>query len=155
MASYESGGEYCQDEVFSKDVFFKRLNHMNADLAQFVGRAPVRDDLDLVHATQGGDLSAFEELVERYDRKLLRNAEHITHNREDSLVGRSEAHSADGQRPNSDANPPIFSRVGEYFPGEVVLDSSWATQQGDRQTGKIGAQDVRGKNHSCLGSLYV
>jgi RNA polymerase sigma-70 factor (ECF subfamily) len=91
MASYESGGEYCQDEVFSKDVFFKRLNHMNADLAQFVGRAPVRDDLDLVHATQGGDVSAFEELVERYDRKLLRIAEHITHNREDSQDAVQEA----------------------------------------------------------------
>jgi len=32
MASYESGGEYCQDEVFSKDVFFKRLNHYECGL---------------------------------------------------------------------------------------------------------------------------
>src|SRR5712691_10370704 len=30
------------------------------------------------------EVSAFEQLVERYDRKLLRIAEHITHNREDS-----------------------------------------------------------------------
>src|SRR4249920_3750441 len=64
---------------------------MNADLAQFVGRAVVRDDLDLVHATQGGDVSAFEELVERYDRKLLRFAEHVTHNREDSQDAVQEA----------------------------------------------------------------
>jgi RNA polymerase sigma-70 factor (ECF subfamily) len=64
---------------------------MNADLAQFGGRAVVRDDLDLVHATQGGDVSAFEELVERYDRKLLRIAEHITHNREDSQDAIQEA----------------------------------------------------------------
>jgi RNA polymerase sigma-70 factor, ECF subfamily len=51
----------------------------------------VRDDLDLVHATQGGDVCAFEELVERYDRKLLRIAEHITHNREDSQDAVQEA----------------------------------------------------------------
>jgi len=84
MACDESGSEYCQDEVFSRDVFFKAYDDMNADFAQFVERAVVRDDLDLVHATQGGDVSAFEELVERYDRRLLRIAEHITHNREDS-----------------------------------------------------------------------
>src|SRR5678816_3450168 len=64
---------------------------MNADLAQFVGRAPVRDDLALVHATQNGDVSAFEQLVKRYDRKLLRIAEHITHNREDSQDAVQEA----------------------------------------------------------------
>ena len=51
----------------------------------------VRGDLDLVHATQGGDVSAFEELVERYDRKLFRIAEHITHNREDSQDAVQEA----------------------------------------------------------------
>lgn len=63
---------------------------MNANLPQVVGRA-VRDDLDLVHATQAGDVSAFEKLVERYDRKLLLIAEHITHNREDSQDAVQEA----------------------------------------------------------------
>jgi RNA polymerase sigma-70 factor (ECF subfamily) len=76
----------CFPQMFSS----RRLNDMNADLAQFVG-VPVRDDLDLVHATQGGDVSAFEELVERYDRRLLRIAEHITHNREDSQDAVQEA----------------------------------------------------------------
>jgi len=57
---------------------------MTADLAQFAVRAVASDDLDLVHATQNGDVSAFEQLVGRYDRKLLRIAEHVTHNREDS-----------------------------------------------------------------------
>jgi RNA polymerase sigma-70 factor (ECF subfamily) len=41
-------------------------------------------DVTLVRACQNGDHSAFETLVERYDRKLLRIAERITHNREDS-----------------------------------------------------------------------
>ncbi|HEX4920294.1 MAG TPA: sigma-70 family RNA polymerase sigma factor [Candidatus Bathyarchaeia archaeon] len=64
---------------------------MTADLAQFAGKAVTRDDLDLVHATQDGDVSAFEQLVERYDRKLLRIAEHITHTREDSQDAVQEA----------------------------------------------------------------
>jgi len=58
---------------------------MTADLTQFAVRAVESDDLDLVHATQNGDVSAFEQLVGRYDRKLLRIAQHVTHNnREDS-----------------------------------------------------------------------
>jgi RNA polymerase sigma-70 factor (ECF subfamily) len=42
------------------------------------------DDLALVHASKRGDVAAFEELVKRYDRKLLRIAQHLTHNREDA-----------------------------------------------------------------------
>ena len=64
---------------------------MTANSAQFAARAGTRDDLDLVHATQDGDVSAFGELVDRYDRKLLRIAEHITHNREDSQDAVQEA----------------------------------------------------------------
>jgi RNA polymerase sigma-70 factor, ECF subfamily len=52
------------------------------DSAQFGAHA--KDDLDLVHATQNGDISAFEQLVKRYDRRLLRIAQSITHNAEDS-----------------------------------------------------------------------
>ncbi|MGB8583965.1 MAG: sigma-70 family RNA polymerase sigma factor [Candidatus Sulfotelmatobacter sp.] len=49
------------------------------------------DDLDLVHATKNGDVTAFEQLVKRYDRKLLRIAQSITHNREDSQDAVQEA----------------------------------------------------------------
>jgi RNA polymerase sigma-70 factor (ECF subfamily) len=77
----------CFPTLFLQSV----LNDMNTKLAQLVGKAVVRDDLDLVHATQAGDVSAFEELVERYDHKLLRIAEHITHNREDSQDAVQEA----------------------------------------------------------------
>ncbi len=41
-------------------------------------------DLELVHASKAGDIQAFEELVRRYDRKLLRIAQHVTNNREDA-----------------------------------------------------------------------
>ena len=57
---------------------------MTAMLAQFAGYTAASDDLDLVRSTQNGDLSAFERLVKRYDRKLLRIAQHVTHNLEDA-----------------------------------------------------------------------
>jgi RNA polymerase sigma-70 factor, ECF subfamily len=57
---------------------------MTADLAQFAVISGARDDLDLVHACKNGDVAAFEQLVKRYVRKLLRIAQHVTHNKEDS-----------------------------------------------------------------------
>jgi RNA polymerase sigma-70 factor, ECF subfamily len=57
---------------------------MTADSAQFEVREEASNDLDLVHASKNGDVAAFEQLVKRYDRRLLRIAQHVTHNREDS-----------------------------------------------------------------------
>ena len=45
---------------------------------------PVSDELALVQKAKGGDVSAFEELVKRYDRNVFRIAQHITQNREDA-----------------------------------------------------------------------
>src|SRR6185295_14369977 len=45
---------------------------------------PVSDELALVQAAKGGDVSSFEELVRRYDRNVFRIAQHITQNREDA-----------------------------------------------------------------------
>lgn len=42
------------------------------------------DELALVRAAKKGDVSAFEELVRRYDRNVFRIANHITHNTEDA-----------------------------------------------------------------------
>src|SRR3989442_3293152 len=64
---------------------------MTAALAQFAVSAVASDDLELVHASKEGDVSAFEQLVWRYDRKLLRIAQHVTHNREDSQDAVQEA----------------------------------------------------------------
>src|SRR3989442_8956531 len=64
---------------------------MAADSAQLAVRPVASDDLDLAHATQNGDVSAFEQLVGRYDRKLLRIAQHVTHNAEDSQDAVQEA----------------------------------------------------------------
>jgi RNA polymerase sigma-70 factor (ECF subfamily) len=57
---------------------------MIADSAQLALETVASDELDLVHASKNGDVAAFEQLVKRYDRKLLRIAQNITHNREDS-----------------------------------------------------------------------
>jgi RNA polymerase sigma-70 factor (ECF subfamily) len=61
------------------------------DSAEFAVTAAASGDLDLVHASKNGDVAAFEQLVKRYDRKLLRIAQSITHNREDSQDAVQEA----------------------------------------------------------------
>ena len=42
------------------------------------------DDTALVQASRGGDVAAFEQLVKRYDAKLLRIAQKVTQNPEDA-----------------------------------------------------------------------
>jgi RNA polymerase sigma-70 factor (ECF subfamily) len=64
---------------------------MTASLTQFDSMADANDDMHLVHACKNGDVAAFEELVKRYDRKLLRIAQSVTHNREDSQDAVQEA----------------------------------------------------------------
>jgi RNA polymerase sigma-70 factor (ECF subfamily) len=57
---------------------------MATHATQFEVRAEALDDLDLVQASKNGDVDAFEQLVKRYDCRLLRIAQSVTHNREDS-----------------------------------------------------------------------
>jgi RNA polymerase sigma-70 factor (ECF subfamily) len=57
---------------------------MTTESEQFALKAAASDDLDLVHATKNGDVAAFEQLVKRYDRKLFRIAQSVTHNAEDA-----------------------------------------------------------------------
>jgi RNA polymerase sigma-70 factor (ECF subfamily) len=44
----------------------------------------ITSEMALVQAAKGGDLEAFSELVNRYDRNIFRIAQHITHNEEDA-----------------------------------------------------------------------
>lgn len=53
--------------------------------------AAAYDDLTLVHACKNGDVAAFEQLVNRYQARLLSIAQHITHNREDAQDAVQEA----------------------------------------------------------------
>lgn len=64
---------------------------MSANSVQLVMTPAVMDDLTLVHATKAGDILAFEELVKRYDRRLFRIAQHVTHNYEDAQEAVQEA----------------------------------------------------------------
>src|ERR1035438_6014295 len=65
--------------------------NMTVDSAEFAVTEVASDDLDLVHASKNGDIAAFEQLVKRYDRKLFRIAQSVTHNREDSQDAVQEA----------------------------------------------------------------
>src|SRR5712671_4117273 len=67
------------------------LTKMAAHSTQFEVKAVASDDLDLVHASKNGDVAAFEQLVKKYDRKLFRIAQSVTHNREDSQDAVQEA----------------------------------------------------------------
>jgi RNA polymerase sigma-70 factor (ECF subfamily) len=53
--------------------------------------AKANDDMALVHACKKGDAAAFEQLVKRYDARLLSIAQHVTHNREDAQDAVQEA----------------------------------------------------------------
>src|SRR5712691_3083283 len=65
--------------------------HVCQNSTQLAVTQTASDDLDLVHASKSGDVAAFEQLVKRYDRKLLRIAQHVTHNREDAQDAVQEA----------------------------------------------------------------
>lgn len=60
---------------------------MNANSAQFAAS----NDLDLVHTSKKGDAAAFEQLVKRYGRRLLRISHTVTRSREDSEDAVQEA----------------------------------------------------------------
>jgi RNA polymerase sigma-70 factor, ECF subfamily len=64
---------------------------MTAASAQLAVMTVGSDDLDLVHASKNGDVAALEQLVRRYDRKLFRIAQNVTHNREDAEDAVQEA----------------------------------------------------------------
>jgi RNA polymerase sigma-70 factor (ECF subfamily) len=64
--------------------------------------APARDDMALVYATKSGDVAAFGELVKRYDRKLFRVAQLLTHNPEDA------------QDAVQDAFMKAFQKLGQF-----------------------------------------
>ena len=57
---------------------------MERNSTQLAMTETLRDDVALVHASKDGDVTAFAELVKRYDRKLFRIARHLTQNAEDA-----------------------------------------------------------------------
>jgi RNA polymerase sigma-70 factor (ECF subfamily) len=51
---------------------------------QITGENEQHPDVALVSSARGGDVKAFETLVQKYDRQIFRIAQHITQNREDA-----------------------------------------------------------------------
>jgi RNA polymerase sigma-70 factor (ECF subfamily) len=76
-----------QNRLLSKTLY----TNMNANSAQFTVREVASDDLDLVHSCKKGDVAAFEQLVKRYHRRLLRISQAVTRNKEDSEDAVQEA----------------------------------------------------------------
>ena len=69
------------------------------------------DDRALIERAQGGDREAFEELVHRYDRDVLRIALNILHKTEDARDVYQEAFLYQG------ANLPRFRSSAAFIPG--------------------------------------
>ena len=72
-------------------IFKNPCRNMTANSTQFAQRELASDDLDLVRASKEGDVAAFEQLVKRYGRRLLRISQTVTRNREDSEDAVQEA----------------------------------------------------------------
>jgi RNA polymerase sigma-70 factor, ECF subfamily len=64
---------------------------MTANSKQLEVRGVASDDLELVHACKKGDVAAYEQLVKRYGRRLLRISQTVTRNREDAEDAVQEA----------------------------------------------------------------
>jgi len=55
-----------------------------ATIQSIVGENEPHPDVALVERVRGGDITAYDELVRKYDRQVFRIAQHITQNREDA-----------------------------------------------------------------------
>jgi RNA polymerase sigma-70 factor (ECF subfamily) len=55
-----------------------------ATIQPIAGELEPHPDVALVDRVRGGDVSAYDELVRKYDRQIFRIAQHITQNREDA-----------------------------------------------------------------------
>ena len=102
------------------------------------------DDMTLVYASKTGDIAAFEELVKRYDSKLLRIAQHVTQNREDAQDAVQEAFLKAFQkleqfRENSKfstwlvriaINQSLMKLRKQHRKSEVSIDQSFQTEEG-------------------------
>ena len=93
MSLQLGGFAFTAASIASTKLLFSKIpgTNMTAASAQLAVMTVGSDDLDLVHASKNGDVAAFEQLVKRYDRKLFRIAQHVTHNREDSEDAVQEA----------------------------------------------------------------
>ena len=92
---------------------------MRPDLPQLELPETADSDVALVPASKNGDTAAFEEIVKRYDRRLLRIAQNLMHNREDAVVQETflkasrhlDQFRADAREGNGEIQPDECSRT--------------------------------------------
>ncbi len=104
--------------------------------------APNDDELQLVTAARAGDISAFEALVSRYERKIFRLAMNITQNREDAEDVMQEAFlKAYEHLPGFEGNSRFYTwlvriavnqalmKLRKRRPGQISLDQEIETDE--------------------------
>src|SRR6202045_1919951 len=85
---------------------------------------PVSDEMALVRAAKGGDDSAFEELVRRYDRNVFRIAQHITQNRSEAEdVGGEAFLKADSTLTKFQAQAKFYTWLVRIGVNEALMNS--------------------------------
>jgi RNA polymerase sigma-70 factor, ECF subfamily len=110
---------------------------MTEDSTQFAGKAVANNDLELVHASKNGDVSAFEQLVKRYDRKLFRIARGVTHNAEDAQDAVQEAFFKAFQNLNSFREESQFST----WLIRITVNESLMKLRKQRSTSEVSLDD--------------
>jgi RNA polymerase sigma-70 factor (ECF subfamily) len=104
--------------------------------------APNDDELQLVTAARAGDISAFEALVNRYERKIFRLAMNITQSREDAEDVMQEAFlKAYEHLPGFEGNSRFYTwlvriavnqalmKLRKRRPGQISLDQEIETDE--------------------------
>src|ERR1700739_1074943 len=72
----------CKDSAFDWPNFLRPTPM--ATIQPIAGENEQHPDVALVDRVRNGDISAYDELVRKYDRQIFRIAQHITQNREDA-----------------------------------------------------------------------
>src|SRR6201998_1250274 len=72
----------CKDSAFDWPNFLRPTPM--ATIQPIAGENEQHPDVALVDRVRNGDISAYDELVRKYDRQVFRIAQHITQNREDA-----------------------------------------------------------------------
>jgi RNA polymerase sigma-70 factor, ECF subfamily len=105
---------------------------------QVLAATPNDEDLDLVHASKKGDLTAFEALVKRYDRRLLRVAQNVVHDFNDAQEVVQEAFLKAYQRLDQFRENARFST----WLVRITLNESFMKMRKQRVLREVRAEDV-------------
>ena len=97
------------------------------------------EDITLVHDCKNGDGDAFEQLVKRYDSRLLRIAQHITHNHEDAQDAVQEAFFKVFRNLNNFREDSLFST----WLIRITVNESLMKLRKQRSIKEIAASDIQ------------